>query len=111
MPEPPTTLTAVIVRTDGTVEKTQLKYDLKTMQGVVGGLIQPVYIPGATIYVNEEGLLQSLPFNPRATEFAQAVLRKGVMLVGPALILGPPDGDGRDSDVHPSVVDYYQLEN
>ena len=105
------TISAVIVDPDGTARKAQVEDNLGSYQAVVGGHIEAVCGDVATIYVNEEGLLQSLPFNPRATEFAQAVLRKGVMLVGPALILGPPDGDGRDSDVHQSVVDYYQLEN
>lgn len=105
------TISAVIVDPDGTARKTQIEDTLGAYQAVVGGYIEAVCGEIATIYVNEEGLLQSLPFNPRATEFAQEMLRKGVMLVGPALILGPPDGDGRDSDVHQSVVDYYQLEN
>ena len=105
------TISAVIVEPDGTARKAQIEDDLGSYQAVVGGYIEAVCGDIATIYVNEEGLLQSLPFNPRATEFAQKVLGKGVMLVGTALILGPPDEDGRDSDVRPSVVDYYQLEN
>ena len=108
MPEPPTTLTAVIVRTDGTVEKTQLKYDLKTMQGVVGGLIQPVYIPGATIYVNEEGLLLGLPRNERLLEICKP---QSVHLVGDAFILGELDSFGYDTDVPNHIIKHYELEN
>lgn len=108
MYEPPTTLTAVIVRTDGTVEKTQITYDLKTMQGIVGGLIEPVSLPDATIYVNEEGLLLGLPFNERLLEI---VAPRSLYLVGDAVILGKPDSFGYDTDVPNHIIKHYELEN
>lgn len=108
MSEPPTTLTAVIVRTDGTVEKTQMKYDLETMQGIVGGLIQPVYLPEATAYVNEEGLIRGLPRNERLIEIFKPY---SPHLVGDAFILGKPDSFGYDTDVPDHIIKHYELEN
>lgn len=106
MSEPPTTLTAVIVRTDGTVEKTQMKYDLKTMQGIVGGYIEAVSFPDATVYVNEEGLFQGLPRNERLLELVEPLY-----LAGDAVILGKPDSFGYDTDVPNHILKYYELEN
>ncbi|WP_396653769.1 DUF3846 domain-containing protein [Microbacterium sp. ARD31] len=42
---------------------------LPDYQKAVGGWIEAIDLPdvGITIYVNEEGLLRQLPFNPRAT--------------------------------------------
>lgn len=108
MSEPPTTLTAVIVRTDGTVEKTQMKYDLDTMQGIVGGLIEMVSLPGATVYVNEEGHLLGFPPNERLLEIFKPY---SPYLVGDAVILGEPDSFGYDTDVPDHIIKYYELEN
>lgn len=104
----PTTLTTVIVRTDGTVEKTQMKYDLETMQGIVGGLIEMVSLPDATIYVNEEGLILGLPRNERLSEI---VGPHPLYLVGDAFILGKPDSFGYDTDVPDHIIKHYELEN
>ena len=45
----------------------------------VGGLMEAVDLLdlGITIYVNEEGLLQSLPYNPSATLFANRFVAEG----------------------------------
>ena len=44
-------------------------FGLEDYQSAVGGWIEAVDIPsiGVTVHVNEEGLLQQLPFNRRAT--------------------------------------------
>lgn len=81
---------------------------LEDYQSVVGGWIEPVDIPvlGVTVYVNEEGLLRQLPFNPRATFlwwYFVPEARQTAMLVGPALITGLPDRSGDSTDV-PSEV-------
>ena len=104
-------LKAVIVDPDGTVRKADVEDTLAAFQAVVGGYIEPVCGVNTTIYVNEEGLIMGLPYNDAASLFAQRVLGLGVMLHGTALILGPADGEGNDTHVHPSVVDYYILEN
>ena len=105
------TISAVIIDPEGTVRKADVENDLGAFQAVVGGYIEAVCGAVATIYINEEGRLQSLPFNPTATGFARSVLGLPVMLVGPALIVGPPDGHGNDQNVRPAVLDYFNLEN
>lgn len=105
------TLNVIIVDPDGTVKHTEIESDLRSFQAVVGGYIEGVFGRVGTIYVNEEGLLRNLPFNPLATLFANRILGAGVRLFGTALILGPGDGEGNDNAVRPSVVDYFTLED
>lgn len=105
------TIKAVIVECDDTVQVTEIEYSLESMQSVVGGPIQGVFRETVTVYVDEEGRLKDLPFNPYATAFAQDVLRLGQPLFGTALLLGPDDGEGNDTDVRPEVVDYFTKEN
>lgn len=105
------TIRAVIVDPDGTVRNTEIENSLGGFQAVVGGYIEGVFGNVATVYVNEEGLLMGLPPNPLATLFAQRILGAGVVLHGTALILGPGDGEGNDTDVRKSVVDYYTQED
>lgn len=105
-------LKAVIVEPDGTHRSTEIDNTLGAFQAAIGGgYIQGVFGADATMYVDEEGLLKHLPLNALATEFAQHVLGAGVVLCGPALILGPGDGEGNDTDVRPSVVEHFQKEN
>lgn len=105
------TLRALIVEPDGTVRATEIENSLAAFQAVVGGYIEGVFGNVATIYVDEEGLLRSLPFNPQATYFADRILGHRVALVGTALILGPSDGDGSDTHVRQSVVNHFTLED
>jgi hypothetical protein len=105
------TLKAVIVDTDGTVRHTDIENELGAFQAVVGGYIEGVFGGLGTVYVDEEGLLKRLPHNPVASEFANVVLDAPVVLFGTALILGPGDGEGNDTDVRPTVVDYFTKEN
>ena len=111
MSEPSTTLTAVIVRTDGTVEKTQMMYDLETMRGIVGGYIEGVFLPDATVYVNEEGHLLGLPPNERILEIVGSYSPYSLRLLGDAIILGKPDLFGYDTDVPNHILKHYELEN
>jgi hypothetical protein len=101
------TIPAVIVDPDGTVRTTEIENSLGSYQAVVGGYIEGVFGREATIYVNEEGMFRSLPFNPLATLFAVSVLGlPGMRLFGTALILGPGDGEGNDTPVRPIAVEY-----
>lgn len=105
------TLNAVIVDPDGTVRKTQIENTLDAFQAVVGGYIEGVFGENCTIYVNEEGILQSLPYNQSATLFAARFCGLDRLLFGTALIVGPGDSEGTDTDVHESVISYYILED
>lgn len=73
-------------------------------QEAVGGWIEPIEIPalGICLYLNEEGRLRKLPFNPRATFLAWfhlPELRQRVMLFGAAVIVGAADEQGETTDV------------
>ena len=106
------TLQVVIVDPDGTVRHTDIESNLGAFQAVVGGYIEGVISNVATMYVNEEGLLKRLPYNYVASMFASNLLgHRGIQLFGTALILGPPDDEGNDTDVRPTVVEYFQKEN
>jgi hypothetical protein len=103
------TIQVVIIDPDGTTRNTEIEHSLGSFQAVVGGYIEGVFGRGATMYVNEEGLLQRLTPNPRATSFAERVMgRSGIFLVGTALIVGPGDGEGNDTPVRQAVVDYFK---
>jgi len=57
---------------------------LEEAQGLVGGLVEMVRSPTHQdwqILVNEEGLLEGLPFNEEATKIC------GTGIVGPAIVL------------------------
>ena len=104
MSEFPATLTAVVVRPDETVEKIEMDYTLEAMQSIVDGYIEPVFGPDFTVYVNEEGSFIGLPMNTRISEIV------GQPLMGTALILGPPDPTGLDTNVVDRIVHHYNLE-
>jgi hypothetical protein len=81
---------------------------LEDYQSAVGGYIELVDIDehGATMYVDEEGLLRQLPFNPRAPFFWwfwQPGAKNTAMLVGDAVLIGAPDEDGDTTDI-PEVL-------
>lgn len=62
---------------------------LETLQGVVGGWIEHVHLnDGRSMWVNEEGTMEGLPVNAKASEMA------GRMIVGSVAITpsrGPDD--------------------
>lgn len=77
---------------------------LEDYQQAVGGYIEAVDLPdaGATMFVNEEGLLRRLPFNPRATFlwwFWVPAARNKEMLVGDAVVVGTSDRRGDETDI------------
>jgi len=66
------------------------------MVGVVHGYIEPVYLDGAVAYVNEEGKLEGLPRNERATALAHAhnAIYDDDWIAGNMLITGECDDEG-----------------
>lgn len=83
---------------------------LAALQEVVGGYIESVRSPwpGSTVYVNEEGKIQGLPYNDAATRILADVLPDDV-IVGPAIIVGATE-DGYDCDVPDEVIDALHLD-
>lgn len=76
---------------------------LPDYQRVVGGLIERVGFaqPPGSMYVNEEGKMNGLPQNRRATLLLwmhNPGFRYGDVIAGDALIVGSADADGYDMD-------------
>ena len=49
-------------------------HTLESLQGIVGGLIEPIYIDDAAIIVNEEGKINGLPFNRALRDESSRIL-------------------------------------
>ena len=83
---------AKIYRTNGEVldiePKNGTDFQLEELQAIVGGLIQIIEISDTEIMVmNEEGKLENLPFNEKATEIYQkSILGVGDCIVGDVLV-------------------------
>ena len=82
--------------------------DLRAMQALVGGSIQPMYLPDSAheLIVNEEGKIVAEPtFNVRATDLARQFgglyhpLRDYV--AGDAFLVGPVDPEGNMTGIAP----------
>ena len=87
---------------------------LEDYQKHVGGFIEVAYpLPGSiasgasetpdcagnpVVYINEEGSLLGLPYNPIASLFL------GFGVVGTVLVVGPTDSEGNDTDVPDWVI-------
>lgn len=77
---------AQLIKTNGTVQEVTpangKAFTLEELQGFVGGYIEPVRLgPGKTMLVNEEGLIQELPYNSKASQLA------GQVIVGNAVVV------------------------
>lgn len=58
---------AVLIKSDGTTQEGVDISTLRKQQELVGGYIEYVYADGKIFIVNEEGLLEHLPFNEEAS--------------------------------------------
>lgn len=104
-------INAVVVEPHGVIHRVQIKDTLATYQNIVGGLIEGLYGHDATVYVNEEGLILGLPYNPGATRYINKMWGSRSLLYGTAVIVGPADREGNNTHVRPGVVDFYLLED
>jgi hypothetical protein len=79
-------------------------------RAIVGGHLEAVMFdqPRASLYINEEGKLMSLPVNQRATALTWAhnsAFRGLDVIAGDAVLVGPPDDDGDDQAVPEAYVE------
>jgi hypothetical protein len=79
---------------------------------IVGGYLEAVSLdsPSSTLYVNEQGKLNDLPINPRATMLLRAhqpALRFFDYIAGDALLTGPVDEQGDDTNVPDEFVNMF----
>jgi hypothetical protein len=75
---------ATLQRADGTTEKVEPKdgttFSLEEMQALVGGYIEPVFLPGDTMMlVDEEGRLKKRPVNEFASNLMFATIAGDVL--------------------------------
>lgn len=84
---------ATLIRTNGSEEQVRPAdgkyFTLEELQRYVGGFIEAVALPnGKTMIVNEEGKLDNLPYNQRATLLgAAAGTMPGDEVMGDVLVL------------------------
>lgn len=97
------TTKGIIISSNGTMESKTFTA-LKDYQDGVKGLIEAVRLYDymgrevACMYVNEEGLMLSLPLNPYAGALS-FMLGNTPHLCGNAIVVGSADEDGYDTDI------------
>lgn len=74
-----------IIKTDDIMIEDEVEHDtldLSYYQSVVGGYIEPVYInEDEVMLVNDEGLINGMPFNRQATLLAQIPIMGNVIVI------------------------------
>jgi hypothetical protein len=90
---------AVVIPVDGEPQEVEVE-DWRGLGELVGGWIQIAPTPGSpfTMYVNEEGKIEGLPFNAQADAIANRYRHWSDPLVGPAVIVGPVTPAGNDTE-------------
>lgn len=84
--------------------------DIDAYQQIVGGNLQIVSLdrPPAGMYLNESGKLNRIRVNHRATTLMwvhNSAFRNRDVIVGPALIVGPPNRHGDDTSAPQDLTD------
>lgn len=100
---------ALHVPVEGPAEVAEVDMDdVAAMQALVGGYFEVVVVPGALLWVDEDGRSKRLPVNQRATDLVNGVALlagvRGVPIVGPVVLTGPADGRGGWGDVPSELV-------
>lgn len=100
---------ALVVPVDGPAVLGWVEPSLDALRAVIGGGwlegVQASALPGDWhAYVDEEGKLKGLPYNPRATRIAILGGWPSVdVLMGPAVFLGNGE-DGEETDVPEDII-------
>lgn len=100
-------ITAIVIPVDPeqSLRREQISpSDVNAYRAVVGGTLEVVAFdrPPAALYINQEGKLDGLNVNARATVLTwihNSNLRGHDVIVGDALLVGPPDPTSHDSSV------------
>lgn len=82
-------ISGTIFKTDGTSKIVVLpdKNTLDYLQSVVGGLIECVNINGNDLIVNEEGLINGLPYNPYSELITKGTPWEGQYFFGDIILI------------------------
>ena len=102
-------LRGVVITVSGEVSRVEIGNTLQALWDVVGGYVERVPLrDSADLFVNEEGLLLSLPKNELATTFAEGyqVHPHQIVIVGDALVLGEVSPTGDSTDAPDWVYEY-----
>lgn len=94
------------------IYKYEFSGELHEYQQIVGGLIEPLDVPDATIWMNEEGHLEGLPMNLRATDLlyeAAPAWRGFAIIVGDAYVTGQADDEGDTMSVPDEYLAKFNL--
>jgi Domain of unknown function (DUF3846) len=86
------------------------RHDVDAFRQIVGGNLQIIGLdrPPAAMYLNEEGKLSRMRVNHRATTLAwvhDSNFRGNDVIVGSAVIVGPPNRHGDDTSAPEDLVD------
>lgn len=100
---------AIVIHENGVVDHVDIKTDLDTLQGIVGGWLECVtFNEHVHLYCDEEGKLKDSLLNPVATRFATAMIpRWDDLIMGPVIVLGSTP-DGEEDHVPAEIVDYFK---
>ena len=72
---------ATLIKSDGSQHDYPNFVGLEAKQEAVGGYIEPVYLDGKVLIVNEEGLITDLPLNETASSMAMQTIVGDVLLL------------------------------
>jgi len=98
---------AVTITSEGLQSEVEFTEEnsLETLQAAVGGYIQAIDLLGLTMWINEEGKIHNLPFNPFATLLWEAEFGKTDVILGDIILTGQPDGEGFTTSIPESFVE------
>jgi len=98
---------ALQITTDGFAIHMDLSHNtLAQLQAAVGGYVQAVDLtPELTMWCNEEGKLQGLPFNAAATLAWAMSFGKTDIIVGNAVFTGGTDHNGDIKSLSPELIE------
>jgi hypothetical protein len=101
-------ITGILIPQDETSGLEERSFDgLTDYQAAVGGWVEAIHIkkPSMTLFVNEEGKIQGLPRNARATTLwwlLSPLVRQLDVIVGDAVLIGSNRGQGTTSELPPT---------
>lgn len=105
-------INAIVIPVDPTqpLRLQQLHLHADALREVVGGPLEAVQLerPEASMYLHEEGKLEGLPINARATALLwvhNSAFRGRDVIVGPAVVLGPVDDHGYEETAPADLVE------
>ena len=92
----------ILIETNGRVCSKDFK-DCKAYQEAVGGWLEslPLRAANLTAFVNEDGKINDLPYNPMATALCIALgaIFSDDHIAGNMVVVGPPDDNGDETAI------------